>query len=537
MKYILTMTLFLLGSASICAGAWQWAHGFGSPGMESAWDLAVDYGQGDIFVSGEYTDSLTIGGTTYQALGLSDCFIAKYDESGLLQWVKTFGSVEQDVCLSIDVDDDGNCYFTGFYTGTMTMEGFTIQGSGLWDVFYGKLATNGDLVWLKNFGGDLNDIGYGLAACGNGEFYITGWFASTIDFAAGISISSHGGSDIYLAKFDTNGNPLWARHAGTEGVEYGYKVDASPFDGCAYVTGAVSPGSSFDGLVTDAAGMFVAKYDPNGNIQWVLPSYGAGALNIAVDKHNSVGGDNVVIGRITGTGMIGGTVINSVNGSDDVYVAHFSTGGTWTGVEHYGGPGSDKGRAADVRYNVTTLSTFEDEAQFGGSALSSVGSLDIAVTHSGCSPLSAGSVNPDVGTDIKLLGGGRFVVTGWFSGQMRFGTHLLDSGNDTNLDCFVALYDPYASAADDGIAEAVPTLHCYPNPGTDLFTFEAKTTDRIEIYNLRGQLVRSLEPESRKGGLGVFRWDSTDVNKRRCPAGVYLARSSQASRKVMLLPR
>ena len=138
MKTYCMMTMFLLMTVALSAGAWQWASGFGSQGMESAWDLAVhpfDLFPQDIWVCGEFTDSLTIGGVSYPSLGLSDCFVAKFGVDGSLHWVKAFGSTDGDVALSIAADLDGNCYFTGFCTGPISFDGQQIPHAGLWTCF------------------------------------------------------------------------------------------------------------------------------------------------------------------------------------------------------------------------------------------------------------------------------------------------------------------------------------------------------------------------------------------------------------------
>ncbi|MDD3143497.1 MAG: hypothetical protein PHG32_04815, partial [Candidatus Cloacimonetes bacterium] len=154
----------------------------------------------DIWVCGEFTDSLTIGGGSYPSLGLSDCFVAKFGVDGSLHWVKTFGSTDGDVALSIAADLDGNCYFTGFCTGPISFDGQQIPHLGMWDVFYGKLSPTGDLLWFKSFGGPLNDIGYGIETALDGSVYLTGWFADTIVFSDDISLTSFGGSDIFLLR-------------------------------------------------------------------------------------------------------------------------------------------------------------------------------------------------------------------------------------------------------------------------------------------------------------------------------------------------
>lgn len=537
MKTYTSLIILLLLTAYLSAGAWQMATGFGSPAKESAWDLAVqpnNFNPQYFWVCGEFTDSLSIGGVNYLSNGLSDCFVAKIAVDGEPHWVRTFGSNDGDVALSVAADMDGNCYFTGFCTGPVVFNGQTYPHSGMWDVFYGKLNPAGDLLWFKTFGGSLNDIGYGIETSRDGSIYLTGWFADTIVFSDDISISSYGGSDIFLLRCDTDGNPLWARHAGGPGVEYGYKVDTFSTNtwSVAYITGSASPGSVFGDIVTDANGMFVACYNSDGSTVWVLPSHGVGAINIAADEHLTPT-INAVIGRVTGTGSIGGTTLNSVNGSDDIYIAHFDAAGNWLDVEHYGGTGSDKGRAVDivgVNKEISLLS-FEEEISFGNWTLVSNGAWDIALKDEFHPPVSAGSMYSDVGSDVKWLGDDKFVVAGWFSGVMRFGNHVLDSGSETNQDCFVAIYDYTATDVNDPALVPSPSLNCHPNPGSSSFQIKAQNATEARIYNSRGQLVRNLRSVSD----GAFCWDANNETGKRCPSGVYLIKAGNQTGKVLLV--
>lgn len=530
MKTTLYIMTILLVSVTLNAGHWQWAESFGSQGSEYAWDLAVAQDNGGIWVAGEFTDSLTIDGITLPGYGLTDSFVLNYDPSGQFQWARAFGSMDGDVCLSVDVDASGNCYFTGYYVGSMTVEGNTITSNGSWDVYFGKLAPNGDLLWLRSFGGSSNDIGYGLAVNPDGSFLLTGWFGETMTMGPGISLSSYGGSDIYLAKFDTQGNCLWAHHAGTIGVDYAYTVDVDT-SGNSYITGSASPGSVFGSISTDAQGMYVAAYSSAGEILWVLPSYNAGAINICVNKHFSDPSFGYVIGRVTGTATIGNTVMNSVDGSDDIYCARFGLNGNWLEVEHWGGPGSDKGRAVDSSLHTVKLASFEQTVNFNGSTLTSNGNWDLAMITDLGAAISVGSINSDVGGDIKLLSDQHFVVTGWFSGSMRMGSFMLDSGSDTNQDAFIACYNFDPSSTDDPLQAEVPTLVCYPNPCAEELRIANKSLSPISIYNIRGQKLRTLIPD-RETGEAI--WDRLDNTGRHCPPGIYLVKSQGSTIRVLL---
>lgn len=534
---IIHAILLAAGWATLFAGAWQWAGGFGGSSLEAPWDLAVDASQsnaGEFYVGGEFSETLTVNGTDYPGMGLSDCFIIKYSAQGNVLWVRAVGSTEADICVSLAADASGNCYFTGFYSAPLSYGGYDLPHQGTWDVLYGKFSPAGDLVWLKRFGGTNSEIGYGIEAAPSGDFYITGWFGGTIDFSPTLSLTSFGGSDMFLAKFDADGNPLWARHAGTSGVEYGYKVDIANHGADVYVTGAAGPGTNFDGIITDTQGMYAAKYDSSGNIQWVLPSYGPGALNISCDEANSANQRNAVIGRATGMVQIGDAVYQSVDGSDDIYVAYFDEAGNWTDVEFYGGPGTDKGRSVDIRYAgqlEASVSTFENTMSFGGYQINSTGASDILVSAMDYPPAIGGGSNLEIATDIKFLNPDKIVVSGWYVGHMDFPGIHLSSSSDSDQNAFVAVYD--FSASDLGDPSMVPAagIVCYPNPGSGPFTIASAKHSPVEIFNLRGQKVATLFPSGAK--TTEFIWNALDVNGSPCPAGIYLVRAGDSFQRLL----
>ena len=83
------------------------------------------------------------------------------------------------------------------------------------DAFVAKYSSNGDLIWARNFG----DQGLGIAVDGLGSFYATGTFNGPTDFDSGPGLdlrTSNGGNDIFLAKLDNSGNVLFVHTFGYE---------------------------------------------------------------------------------------------------------------------------------------------------------------------------------------------------------------------------------------------------------------------------------------------------------------------------------
>lgn len=543
MKRYLIAAVLIVFAMTAHSGTWSWGASLTSTGMVRAWDLADSYGSSSIWVGGQYDGSMSFNGNNYPTTGISDGFVAKYDHSGTPQWFRQFGSPDEDVILSIEAGTNGsdNCYFTGYFNSTMSVNGINLVSAGMWDVFFGKLAPNGDLLWLKRFGGPLNDIGYGITVDHQDNVIVVGWFADTIDFGGGISISSYGGSDMFVAKFDPLGNCLWAKHGGDEGVDYGYKVDCS-YSGTVFVTGVAGSGASFDGVSQAQDGLFVAKYNTDGQIQWVSSALNAGPINIGIGKNDLIQYRGMVTGRVTGTAIFGSNVISSVDYTDDIFLAEFSVvDGSWTSVQRWGGTGSDKGRAVDVHdyLGYLAVASYENSASFGGTTLDSNGNWDCVMLKDGAQTLAIGfgSINTDVVTDVKRMFPDRAITCGWYSGIMRLGNILLDSGSDAVQSGFIAMYDFEAVSSDDPIQVPESALSCYPNPfGSELkISSNDHSYPELNVYNQRGQKIRTLKAVSSEGKNWV--WNGLDDHGIPCAAGIYMIRPSLESmgQKVLLI--
>src|SRR5690606_10263052 len=109
-------------------------------------------------------------------------------------------------------------YLTGSFGGNAIFDTLSITSVGSDDVFIAKYNTNGDVQWLRRAGGTNTDRANGIAIYGT-DVFITGWYAGTAIFDA-TSITSIGSGDVFLAKYNDNGVVQWVRSAGgTNGDE------------------------------------------------------------------------------------------------------------------------------------------------------------------------------------------------------------------------------------------------------------------------------------------------------------------------------
>ena len=550
MKSILMILIMALLCFCALAANWEWVFSGGAGDLDRAWDMALDT-QGNIFLTGEFVDTLQVGNIVVTGSGLTDIFVAKFNSSGTPLWAKAFGGSEGDIGIGIATDAAGNCYVTGLYAGTAQFEDESFSSAGSWDIFVLKLDGNGNKIWAHSIGGIEGDVGYGIAAMPDGRCFVTGWFGDTIHFQDNSTLTSFGGSDVLLFACAADGSLLWKRHAGDVGVEYGYKIDVDYY-GNSYVTGVAGAGSDFSGFLLPGSGAFIVSYDLSGNIRWLNHATNAGVNSIAVDRSASVIEQlGCITGRVTGSASFGTEVLNSFEGSADAYEATFQLlTGQWISAVIGGGPGTDRGGACTYNNHPYYTGRFEDTASLFGYDVTSGGAADIYVHSAGWGLenwfLTAGGINEDAASDLAADDAGNVYICGWYSGLARFGPTLsIHSGNDSDLDFFLAKINTSTSAEDLTTPAAIGIINCYPNPFHAKMTVRIDLTDTasdkaqaLDIYNVKGARVNRL-PLTRLDGDAVSAdWDGTGSNGTKCPVGVYflrVANSSGKAKKVVLL--
>ncbi|MCP4589121.1 MAG: hypothetical protein GY842_00110, partial [bacterium] len=121
--------------------------------------------------------------------GSYDIFVSKFDSAGDFVWAKRMGGSSIDRGERIAVDGAGNVYTTGVFEGTADFDPgpgtFNLSSAGSSDIFVSKFDSAGDFVWAKRMGGMSLDSGYGIAVDGAGNVYTTGYFRNTVDFDPG----------------------------------------------------------------------------------------------------------------------------------------------------------------------------------------------------------------------------------------------------------------------------------------------------------------------------------------------------------------
>ena len=309
-------------------GTLQWARNDGGTSLDRGYAIAAD-AAGNSYVTGYFSSTATIGDSTFTSAGQDEIFIAKFDPNGAFQWARHAGGQFFDQGNGIAVDPNGNTIVTGKFSGLAFFGATQIASSRLFNTFITKLDANGTFLWTKSAGG-RDDFSYGVATDGSGNIFVTGYFQQTGNFD-GTFLTSAGSGDVFLAKYDENGTLQWVRQDGGSDLEMGYCV-AVDGDGNAAVSGFFASTATFgDSTFTSTLkDIFVAKYDTDGNFLQAEQAGGSSideAYGIAFDS----AGNAFLTGVFGSTATFGETERTSL-GNEEIFIAKFGADGP-TAVE------------------------------------------------------------------------------------------------------------------------------------------------------------------------------------------------------------
>ncbi len=551
---IIVLCIIFTGNSIIRAAeadvVWTRTHNGSGNDNDKGNGIAVD-SSGNVYVTGEEHNGINY-----------DIWVRKYDKDGNVIREVTHDNGGTDRGNDIAVDTSGNVYVTGYET-------VVGEGNNIWVC---KFSNNGIGIWTNTYNGVSNsyDKGNGIAVDNSGNVYVTGYITtgtgndiwvckfdnngngiwtntytssgSFSDRGKGIAVDTSGnvyvtgdeyvigeGNNIWVCKFSNNGIGIWTNtyngNANNSDLGNGIAVDTS---GNVYVTGYEHNGANYD--------IWVRKYDTDGNTDWTRTYNGVAN---GYDKGNGIAVDN------SGNVYVTGYEHNGLVQYHNIWVRKYDTDGNTIWTRTYNGADNDdkgNGIAVDTSGNVY-VTGYEEVA---------VCSSDIWIRKYSCN-LEIGSGNlskPQTGeiyqADFTATGGTAPYEWSLASGSLPLGLTLYPDGaiSGIPLSDDEAVFTVKVEESFGGIDEHTFTVNSvnnsiasgkikviggengYVNPDKNeqakiIFNAKQSGNVKVKIYTLSGQLVKEISQDV-KEGINTVYWNGLNKENKKVATGIYI---------------
>ncbi len=449
-----------------------WAVRAGGTSGDGASGLAVV--DNKLYLTGSFAGTASIAGQTVTGTnGYADIFLAKYLDAGTSAtpvWVTTGGGTTDDYGTRVVAKADGTLYATGSFTGTATVGGKSLTSAGGSDTYLLKGTDQGTTfapTWVTRGGGSGADTSTDLALAGT-SLYTTGSFAATATLA-GQSLTSKGGSDLYVAKYADLGSTVagvWALAEGGTGTDGATTLAVSgttlyvggSFYGAATVAGralAAARSNDTDGLVacytdlgTRPTPAWAASYggtSTDGARGLLLSS--TGALYTLINASYS-----------GGTFATSPPTLSASNSAALLTLAPATGAVLRAEAPYQGGESIVRALARTAAGDVYLTGDFTGTVGFGSIQLVAQGNKDLflakwsAATGTWAWARAEGGGNATTQVQALAVSGDNLYLTGSFDNSVTLAGQRLSVGSGYRPDIFLAKYVDLGTSAGDGWA-------------------------------------------------------------------------------------
>mgnify|MGYP001224470389 CR=1 FL=1 len=272
---------------------------------------------------------------------------------GQLSWVKTFGGTNEDIAHAvIETSDGGFAVFgnTKSVNGNVTDK--IIEESDFWLL---KFNSEAELEWNKTYGGSGDDRGHSLIQMEDNGFMLLG-YSQSID---GLGSNNEGQHDNWVIRIDEQGDFIWERSFGYAGHDHAYNIiktsdGGALFNGFLDVTASNGAGNSISERSSrHGVGEFWChKINSQGTLEW-RNYYGGTSNDRSYDAIELVNGNFILVGTTESSDVD----VSDSQGSYDVWVVMIDSQGNLLWEKTLGGSEIDGANAVlqDAQGNIVVL--------------------------------------------------------------------------------------------------------------------------------------------------------------------------------------
>ncbi|MCW3072487.1 MAG: C-terminal target protein [Bacteroidetes bacterium] len=366
--------------------------------------VAID-SAGNVYVTGTFENTTDFRGLASTAANLTatgglDAFIAKYNSSGQLIWVKKGGGASNDEGFSVCLNSSA-LFITGYYSNSGSFGTFnTVANNSTQNVFVCAYDFSGNELWLADAGATQPSYGHDITA-DNSAVYLTGEFKGatfSIFNSSGIISSaltniSASKTDAYVLSYSLSGAVRWAGSIGSSEDDKGHSISSS--GSMLYITGSLKQSTNFPGYAANPVSysgsnmdMYVAQLTKSAGVtQWVIREGSSDedeGLCVASDDFGNVYAGGFYKNSIS---FAGGPTLNAGGGdAEQIFVVSYTSAGVYRWVRESGDNGKDEpyGIACTTLNEVYIAGEYKKEPAFASFTLTDDGGPNIFIAKLAC---------------------------------------------------------------------------------------------------------------------------------------------------------
>lgn len=362
MKQTLTLLVLFTPGLFFTAFSQTWSNfqTFGGAGTEICSGLAIDK-NGSAVLSGSFNNQIAFGNQTLNAIGEEDIFVCKLKPNGEVAWAKRAGSRLEDGVADIALDAANNLVVTGTYWGSGDFDAIQLTaGTNPKAIFLTKYNSDGQVLWAKSLNGSGLKGTQAIACDSQNNILLTGYFEDSLQIADTILISK-GLTDLFLAKFSSEGGLLWAVRQGYKGNTRGTALGLMR-NGDPIVAGFFDDSTRIADTILTANTLdqdaFVARFSKDGIPIWAKKAGGVFDSDVTALLLDAQ--DHIYMsGYFVGTMRLSPQMsITSSSGNADIFLLKYKSDGTPLSARALGGTMLEQALDMTIQNNILLVSGF-----------------------------------------------------------------------------------------------------------------------------------------------------------------------------------
>jgi len=327
-------------------GEWLWVKRAGGTGSDRGYHISL-IPNSEIIVYGRFSGTVSFGDTQ---LSEGDLFVSKIDSEGVWQW-----AIEADsgsaVPGGLAVDQDSNIYISGSFLYDATFGPYSFVNDGNYDGFVAKISPEGDWLFANHIGGDYNQKPEHISIDNENNLIVYGTFSDEAKFAT-TNLSTEGNTDVFVAKMNDSGAWIWINTAGGEWTEDSDALDVDD-EGNIFIAGEFRGEAMFGNQTLQSPEhmeyeAFISKLSDDGDWLWSFRVEKAPDTRLLIrDITLNLNGNLLVAGNFEE--YLDLTTVNLTSyDDDDLFLGSLNSTGAWQWAVAYGGNDWDRASVLSV---------------------------------------------------------------------------------------------------------------------------------------------------------------------------------------------